>query len=75
MATAAVSVSESKARPLESEGIIGRRSFLQLLLEQLNVAEVKKSGETLEDVVEDGHGRVSFILCPLWCCIYHVSFE
>ena len=63
----AAAVSESKAGPPGSSGGIGGcRSFRQLLLGKLEVADEKKSGETL-GVVGGGHGLVRFILL---FCIY-----
>ena len=68
----AAAISESKVGPPESEeigGIGGRRSFRQLLLKQLKVAEVKESGETLGVVA--GHGPVRLVL--LSCIALYLS--
>ena len=63
---ASAAVSESKARPPgSSEGIGGHRSFHQVLLGQLEVADEKKSGETL-GVAVGGHGPVRYFCFVLY---------
>ena len=63
---ASAAVSESKARPPgSSEGIGGHRSFHQVLLGQLEVADEKKSGKTL-GVAVGGHGPVRYFCFVLY---------